>query len=135
MKMYKVCAKCGHVGRNHYVDKIFAVRANNGREAADRVRQMPRVKHHHKDAIRSVDEIAEEEYRLIIEENKADPYFSCRNIQEQRDRCVMDIMPEQCEKEKAIEDMPRKKRYYKKELVRNPKKFFNNYITFEEFIS
>ena len=51
MGMYEVCAKCGHVGRYNYVDKIFAVKASSGKEAAAKVRNFPRVKHDHKDAI------------------------------------------------------------------------------------
>ena len=51
MKMYEVCAKCGHVGRDFYTEKIFAVKAKNAKEAAQFARFIPRVKHHHPDAM------------------------------------------------------------------------------------
>ena len=35
---YKVLAKCGHVGRNNYIEKDFFIKANSGKEAAYRVR-------------------------------------------------------------------------------------------------
>ena len=34
MNTYKVVAKCGHVGKGHYVDKVFAVKAETAKEAA-----------------------------------------------------------------------------------------------------
>ena len=87
MKYWKVLAKCGHVRKNKYILKTFYIKADSGSDAADLVRQMPRVKHDQKDAIRSVTEIDEEEYLAGIKQNKEDPYFSCRNIQEQRRLC------------------------------------------------
>ena len=84
MKMFKVTAKCGHVGRNHYVVKNFPVQASNGREAAKIARDLPRVKHHHKDAIINVEEITLSEYYLLIQQNCNDPYFRCHNVQDQR---------------------------------------------------
>ena len=71
MKMFKVTAKCGHVGRNHYVVKNFPVQASNGREAAKIARDLPRVKHHHKDAIINVEEITFSEYYLLIQQNNS----------------------------------------------------------------
>lgn len=91
MGMYEVCAKCGHVGRNYFVDKVFAVMASNGKEAAAKVRNYPRVKHDHKDVIRYVQIIDPFRYADIVAANKADPYFSCHNIQEQRRLCKLDI--------------------------------------------
>ena len=51
---YEVLAKCGHVGKKHYVPVKFAVIAEDGKEAAKMVRYFPRVKHNHKDAILNV---------------------------------------------------------------------------------
>ena len=31
---YAVCVKCGHVGKNYYVDKILGIEAESGKEAA-----------------------------------------------------------------------------------------------------
>ena len=71
---YKVLAKCGHVGRNNYIIKCFYVKANDGEEAAKIVRQKPRVKHHHKDAIRDVIAIELEEYLTGLKIMEADMY-------------------------------------------------------------
>ena len=91
MGMYEVCAKCGHVGRNYYVDKIFAVVASDGKEAAAMVRSFPRVKHDHKYAIRYVESIDSARFAEIISENHLDPFFHCRNVQEQRKTCNLDL--------------------------------------------
>lgn len=84
MKYYEVIAKCGHVGEGKCVLITFACAAESGKEAAAKVRAYPRVKHHHKDAIRNVREISFEEYIKLRAENDADPYLHCKNIQEQR---------------------------------------------------
>jgi len=87
MKYYCVEAKCGHVGKGYYILRSFPIRANSKKEAASIARNMPRVKHDHKDAIRNVEEIQRDEYLALIEKNNRDPYSSCRNIQEQRATC------------------------------------------------
>lgn len=84
MKYYSVTAKCGHVGRAFYIPVSFPVQAESGKEAAARVRSFGRVKHHHKDAILGVQEICSEEYDVLLEQNRLDPYLCCRNVQEQR---------------------------------------------------
>ena len=81
---YKVRAKCGHVGRHHYIEKLFFVEASSGKEAARKVRNSPRVKHHHKDAIRCVEKVSCEEYCLGIENNMMDSYFQVTNSSAQR---------------------------------------------------
>ena len=91
MGMYEVCVKCGHVGRNYYVDKILAVEACNGKEAAAKARELPRVKHDHKDAIRYVESIDAERFAEIASQNLLDPFFVCHNVQEQRRMCGSDI--------------------------------------------
>ena len=83
-KYYKVEAKCGHVGRGRCVWVTFATMAENGKEAAKRVRGLGRVKHDHRDAIRSVTEIDFEEFIVLRAANDMDPYLHCKNIQEQR---------------------------------------------------
>ena len=82
-KYYEVIAKCGHVGKKHYVPVKFAVVAESGKEAAKKVRQFPRVKHDHKDAILDVRCITLEEFLEIKEINDNDPYLKCHSIQEQ----------------------------------------------------
>ena len=82
-KYYMVIAKCGHVGRKNYIPVKFAVVAESGKEAAKKVRQFPRVKHDHKDAILDVRCITLEEFLEIIEINGTDPYLKCHSRQEQ----------------------------------------------------
>lgn len=82
-KYFEVTAKCGHVGRNNFIPIKFAVVADSGKDAANKVRLFPRVKHHHKDAILSVNEIDKHTFGRIIKENRQDPYLHCRSKQEQ----------------------------------------------------
>ena len=83
-KYYAVRCRCGHVGRNCYVEIVFAIKANNGKEAAAIARRIARVKHNKKNAIISCYEISREQYYEIIKANREDPYLKCKNIQEQR---------------------------------------------------
>ena len=83
-KYYTVIAKCGHVGRKNYIPIKFAVVAESGKEAAKKVRQFPRVKHDHKDAILDVRCITLEEFLEIKEINENDPYLKCHSRQEQK---------------------------------------------------
>ena len=84
MKYYEVTAKCGHVGKNNCIFITFACAAENGKEAAAKVRLYKRVKHDHKDAIRNVNEITFEDFMKLKAENDADPYLHCKNPQEQK---------------------------------------------------
>ena len=83
-KYFKVNAKCGHVGRRKFINIDFAVVASNAKEAAAKARMFGRVKHHYKDAINSVEEISLDEFVMLIETLKNDPYILCDNIQDQR---------------------------------------------------
>ena len=113
MNYYQVEAKCGHVGMNNYIIKRFYVCADNGKEAAFRVRKMPRVKHHHKDAIRNVTAISYDEYIEGIALRNEDPYFHVSNSSDQRLFCDIedDILKE--EKENGF----RKATHAKKRLI------------------
>lgn len=84
MNYYKVVAKCGHVGRGHYILKDFFIEAEDGKEAAYMVRFRPRVKHHWKDAIVTVTLISKEEFIRGRELQKNDLYFNVTNSTEQR---------------------------------------------------
>lgn len=88
---YKVLAKCGHVGRNHYIEKSFYLEATSKAEAAFRVRYMPRVKHDRKDAILNVEKISYEEYRRGVQEHNEDKYFQVKNSTEQRLVSAVDV--------------------------------------------
>lgn len=87
MRYYEVEAKCGHVGRNNYIIKKFYVCAEDGKNAALKVRKSPRVKHHHKDAIRGVTEIDYNEYLIGLNETSNDSYFLVHNSTDQRAIC------------------------------------------------
>ena len=82
-KFYRVTCKCGHVGRQFFIRIDFPVNADSGKEAAEIARNLPRVKHDHKDAILNCVEIDYEEYQIIQKINNNDPYLKCKNIQEQ----------------------------------------------------
>ena len=81
---YKVKAKCGHVGRNNYIVKDFYIRATSGKEAASKVRYLPRVKHDRKDAILSVEQITKDEFTMGVKTNRDDTYFKVTSSSEQR---------------------------------------------------
>jgi hypothetical protein len=110
-----VTAKCGHVGRNYYILKEFAVVAENGKEAAKKVREYARVKHHQKDAIKSVKKLSEGEYITLKEQNVNDEYFRCKNVQEQkRVEGLMEVrIPEEVKKFSNSRNV-----FYKKERQR-----------------
>ena len=88
MKYYKVKAKCGHVRKSRYIIKEFYVSAENGRQAAEIVRGMSRVKHHDKEAIISVEEITHEELLIGIKRHYEDPFFRVHSKQEQTAQCI-----------------------------------------------
>ena len=97
MKYFEVLAKCGHVGRNNFVLKKFYVECHSKKEAAAIIRNTPRVKHNHKDAIREVKEISLEEFSLGKRAMNQDPYFHVQNSSDQRRLCKM--LPKEIEKE------------------------------------
>ena len=88
MDHYAVTAQFGHVGRGKYIPKTVSVYAEDGKKAAEKVRWMPRVKHHRKDAILDVKKITFEEYIKIREINEKDPYFKVRSKKEQKKFCI-----------------------------------------------
>lgn len=97
-KYYKVCAKCGHVGRNSYILKWFYVKAESGSEAAKKVRYTSRVKHNKKDAIKEVVEISFDEYKIGKKIQSEDMYFRVHNRQDQKLYCNItqdEIYPEE----------------------------------------
>jgi len=130
MKFYEVVAKCGHVGRKNYALKSFPVKAEDGREAARKARDLPRVKHHHKDAIKEVREICEEQFYELILMNDSDPYFHCTCVQDQRSYIDNDIYPEerylQANADQICENNY-KTLYIGKSIIRKPKKYIRCY--------
>ena len=90
MQFYLVTAKCGHVGKTSYMPITFPVKAENGKEAAKKVRAYPRVKRNHWDAILGCKKVDKQTYFAQIEINNNDPYLHATSKQEQK-RIVEDI--------------------------------------------
>ncbi len=114
MNYYKVAAKCGHVRKGHYIIKDFYVKAEDGKDAAHKVRFLPRVKHDWKDAIISVTPINKDEFVQGHELHNRDLYFNVTNSSEQRIYGAID-----CEQVFDYDEPVRKKkdkdiRYYNK---------------------
>lgn len=69
-RYFAVKCKCGHVSRKYYIPITFGVIARNRKEAARQAGNIPRVKHNHKDAILSCQEVSYIEFINIAEENR-----------------------------------------------------------------
>lgn len=82
-KYFSVETKCGHVGKLNCVWIKFAISAESAKEAAEIARQIARVKHHHKNAIKEVVEITVDEFCKLKAINDADPYLHAKNHREQ----------------------------------------------------
>ena len=85
MNYYLVTTKCGHVGKMHYMPITFPIRAESGKEAARIARMIPRVKHHHKDAIISCVRVDKNQYDQQVKTNLVDPYLLSKSKKEQKD--------------------------------------------------
>ncbi len=132
-RFYKVTCKCGHTGsRKTYIPITFAIKANNGKEAAAKARQIPRCKHHHKDCIQDVVECTYDEYLEQIKINNLNPYLSCKCIQEQKKLHIEDQYiedPHYLDEREEMEDnyeIVGKVYYYRKERIKHPKKVMRN---------
>ena len=125
MRYYMVTAKCGHVGRDRYIPIDFPVRADSAREAAAAARLLPRVKHHHKDAILSVVEISCGDYYEQCRINSCDPYLLCHNVQQQRMDCdaVYGRIKEETRPEQREKQASEKAIYSGKERIRNARRY------------
>jgi len=75
MKKFAVIAKCGHVGRGRYIERVFPVIAESASAAAQMILCAPKVKKQLQNAITSVREISETEYVDIKKEWDADAYI------------------------------------------------------------
>lgn len=84
IQYYIVRTKCGHVGRNNYILIDFPIEASSKKEAASIARKLPRVKHHHKDAIIEVREVDQQEFIDQKKELRKNQYIKSKSIQEQR---------------------------------------------------
>lgn len=63
----------------------FPIKADNGKEAARIARMIPRVKHHHKDAIISCVKVDKDLFDRQIETNRIDPYLVSKSKKEQKE--------------------------------------------------
>ncbi len=126
-KYFIVTAKCGHVGKDKYILIDFPVIAEDGREAAKIARNIPRVKHHHKDAIRNVKEVSYENFVLLCKFNKNDDYLNCSSNQEQL--MIYDEIESRLfyEEEKEVKKKESDSKWFHKIKVRNYKKYMINY--------
>lgn len=117
---YIVEAVCGHVGREYAVIRSFAIRACSSKEAAAICRDLPRVKHHFKYAIRSVRKVSYEEFLAQWLRNAFDPYLNSSNIQEQNSVMEkIDLV--------SMEDLGKTEGYKRKTKVSH-KKYINKYL-------
>ena len=126
MRYYTVTAKCGHVGKNRYIPITFPVKAESAAEAASVTRQMPRVKHHHKDAILSVTEVDRFEYLNLSYVNSFDPYLLCTGRREQMaeyDAIYHRIEEEILETHRPEKTLPEKAVYSGKKRIRNVRRY------------
>ncbi len=90
MKFFKATVKFGHVGRNYYYKGNLFITAETKKQAAEIAKNSPRVKHDHKDAVLSIEEVNFETYIVESKKNREIKYFSCYNIQQQRN-CFYEI--------------------------------------------
>ncbi|MBR2094048.1 MAG: hypothetical protein IJ908_00260 [Fibrobacter sp.] len=130
--MYEVACKCGHVGRSHYLEIRYPIIAQSGKDAAYRARYFPRVKHDHKDAILSVCKIDQQRFSELTEINERDPYLHCTCIQDQN---LIDLSDRLLDEKETVYHMVRKDEcnkdfYYKKQKLRDPKKYMKHYRDF-----
>ncbi len=82
-KYYAVTAKCGYVKGKCYALIEFGVKAISAKEAAEKARSIPRVKHNHRDAIYRVREITYKEFLEINKRNKQDLYLQVHSKSKQ----------------------------------------------------
>lgn len=82
VRYYIVTCICGHVGAHYGRLTNFAVKAESKRGAAKIARDIPRVKHHHKEAIKEVREVSCEEYEHQAMLNMQDGFLKSKNRRE-----------------------------------------------------
>lgn len=135
MKYYIVTAKCGHVGRGSYIPIDFPVKADSKKTAAKIVRYFPRVKHHHKDAILSCQEVTEKIYYEVEKKNRKDMYLFCHSRKEQKLYCNLEdrliretnckIRLVDCKRQDRVAFILKKHKIMDKEYLRQCQYFIN----------
>ena len=130
MKYYLVTAKCGHVRRMFFIPVTYSVEALSRSEAAAAAREIPRVKHDHRDAILEVTEVSYEEYLCQKNKNLLDPYLRIHTRKEHRELLPLfafRIEPETKKDYSKKSEISKKEVYHKGERIRHPKKYFRIY--------
>lgn len=130
MSYFIVKAKCGHVGRNNSIIISYAVKAIDAKNAAKKTRNFPRVKHHCKYAILSVEKVNYKRFKHQYKDNNNDPYLKCRNVQDQTN--VYSLIQHRIITEiDAVEDDIKNNRFERLILLRKKRKniqrYANNY--------
>ena len=132
-QFFEVVAKCGHVGKKKYYLGTFYEIAESGKEAAMIVRGRGRVKHNKKDAILSVKKISFEEYQEGVMKKNNNPYFNCKNIQDQN--LILDFINDNIMDEERFQniveiDMEERKVLIKYKKQKNKQKIqsYNRYL-------
>lgn len=126
LKYFRVTAKCGHVGKNKYIPVEFPIQAKDRKEAAKIARNIPRVKHDHKDAILECVEISYEEWEILQFINNNDKYLKCNRRSEQKKIEELDERMEEDEHNKKIKfDKARRKARIKYKLKKYKEKINN----------
>lgn len=115
-KQFIVCAECGHVGKSRMILINYPVYAKDGKEAAALVRWFPRVKHHHKYAIKSVKQVSQEEFEKAAKELKYDAYLHVDNIQDQR-RLIGDLASRRLKENLCFEEDSDEESFEEKETA------------------
>ena len=134
LEMFVAVCKCGHVGREKYIPIPFPIKAESRKDAARIARDMPRVKHHHKDAILNVIKIDLRRYNELKRANNQDNYLHCQNIQDQNAINLSDrLMDEDRSNHYTSRKEENKKSFYcNKKKIRNQKKYMTRYYDFEK---
>ena len=125
MRYFIVTAKCGHVGRGNYIPIDFAVKAESASEAASYARNLPRVKHDHKDAILSVQEVDLFDYSERDWINRYDPYLKCttRREQMQEYETIYHRILEESRPDREEAQLSEKPVYSGKKRIRNVRRY------------
>lgn len=123
---YVATLKGGHVGQKYYIEFTKAIKAYSKKEAADKCKKLPRAKKGQADMIISIDEISYDEYVELMKEENENPYFLCKNIQQQRSKMSEIKYEIKLDPLYTDRDIERKKR---KELgsANNKRRYANRY--------
>lgn len=113
-----VKARCGHVGRDKYIPIHFPIWANTAKDAAAIARNIPRVKHDHKDAVMSVKQVNWIAFEVQKVLNEFDPYLKVGSKYEQN--AIMDLIADRIEYEDREQVfVPHKRDSVKYKLLKN----------------